>query len=151
MNNIEELQELLLSCGVTEEEPKEIPKVVIRTEKKVKSCVKYVNLGGRSREEKYAVVLKETISRYSIDFMLWLNENDLYQVKFSRPYGKSFGGPVVFVGEKQTPRSSKDEVRGRDKFHEINSRFPIQEYFKCLDKYHEMFIASQTQCDNSHP
>lgn len=111
------IQALLLSCGMDKEEVKETP-TIIQRENYVRP-LKYLKFEKEmTKEEKYVKVITEILKVVDIDFLKDMKDDNWFLVSYSRPYGNSNGGPVIHLGY---------ELEGtkRERFGEINNRFPI--------------------------
>jgi hypothetical protein len=135
-----ELTELLLSCGIEE---KQIEKKSIEPTKvkKARPAVKYVHLGGKTKEEKLYYVISLLRTAYEDSYLLGLKNSDLIEIKYSRPYANSTGGPIFYVGKKGIKTAPNDEACGRETFRELNARFPIQALKHSLASLREEFSA----------
>jgi len=113
------IQALLLSCGMDKEEVKETP-TIIQIENYVRP-LKYLKFEKEmTKEEKYIKVISEILKVVDIDFLTEMKDDNWFTVTYSRPYGKSNGGPVIHIGYEFEDKKIK-----RQRFGEINNRFPI--------------------------
>lgn len=87
---------------------------------------KYIDFTGYpSKEAKMEFVLNHIIRATSFEFVKTMKESNWITISYSRPYKESIGGPIFLVGEISDDASSKSVKKGRDRFGEINNRFPL--------------------------
>lgn len=135
-----ELAELLLSCGIKEEQ-KEKKTIEPKKVKKARVGVKYVHLGGKTKEEKLYFLILLLREAFEDSYLLGLKNSDFLEIKYSRPYANCVGGPIFYVGKKGIKTAPNDEACGREAFRELNARFPIQALKHSLAGIREEFCA----------
>ena len=150
-----DIDQLLFECGITADDLKnavvDIPKPVERpVDNKPKrgrpshskigvnglTVQKYVLMTDKNvfptKESKMYLVLQKMIAATSAKFLLDMKEIGWICIDYSRQYKESLGGPVVLVGDKFDAASGKDKKCGRDRYGEINGKFPLYNLIMAL-------------------
>lgn len=140
------MEQLLFECGISKEDLDAVNTIIptpsISSEPAVRGRPKNAKIGSKgvniqkyldmsdaskfpTKESKMHYVLFQMIRSTSPEFILDMKTDEWIMIDYSRPYKTSLGGPVVLVGDKTDAASAKDKKCGRERFGEINGKFPI--------------------------